>query len=305
MIRVVGGIGALGFCLLHVTRSTEAQSQKYETLGYRSCGTERGTCHQSDGGWWQGDAHARTVSDLKRKQQRSTQIAQAYGMNAADYLKGNSACAACHGEVVSGREERNMNTGVSCESCHGAAGPKGMGYYEVHQEGANPADPLATNRVGYQKALKVGMRRLRDVNVRAQTCVRCHLINEKKLLEAGHPTGDGFDYVAGIKSGISRHWDYQVRQVDLDRRPYDNVLKRKPIPQFTVKTVDAPAVMPVAAPDTVFVTVGRALAPWLSANDTIAIRPFEPGISSEAPLDSILLRIKQYIEYVHERINTR
>ncbi len=282
-----------------------AQRGKYKTLGYRSCGTEQGACHQSDGVWWKGDPHFGTVQSLKRKKQRSVRIATAYGLAPGSYLKGNSKCAECHGEVVGGREGKNINTGVSCENCHGPAGPKGVGYYEVHQEGSVPKDPLSTARPGYQKALQVGMLQLRDTGIRAKTCVQCHQINDKKLLEADHPTGEGFDYVRAIRNQISKHWDYAVRPVDVDAGIFASAVAARPIPSFTVK-VAAPAQVVAAAgvarTDTVFIYVDPEVPPWLNPGTNISISPFAPGLSNDAPVDSILIAVKNYIEYVHEQL---
>ena len=291
-------------CIFPLVRYCNAQQGKYQILGYRSCGTGKGTCHESDGDWWKGDQHFSTVVDLKRKKQKSMRIAQAYGMNPADYLKGDSKCAECHGEVVEGRAKKNMNTGVSCESCHGPAGPEGIGYFEIHQEGTPPKDPLSSGRIGYQKALRVGLKELRNVNVRAFTCVRCHQINEKKLLESDHPTGEGFDYLKGIRNDISKHWDYNLRKVDLDEAPYKRALQIKPIPQYTVKRVDLPGGVAGIA-DTVYIYVDPAVPPWLNPKNAISVKSFDPKLSKNAPVDSILLEIKNYIEYIHKQINQK
>jgi hypothetical protein len=310
--RVRGGLLVAAVLLAGVfvwpaIQPSAAQQKKYQTLGYRSCGTERGTCHQSDGNWWKADPHFSSLANLKRKKQKSMRIAQGYGLEPSDYLKANSPCAACHGEAVSGREANNLNTGVSCESCHGPAGPKGVGYFEIHQEGTPPSDPLSTERTGYQKALRVGLRELRNVNTRAQTCVDCHQINEKKLLEADHPTGEGFDYIKGIRNNISKHWDYQPRSEDLSEAPYQRAVQAKPIPEFTVKIAALPegAEMLAGGTDTVFVYVDPSLPPWLNPDNTITVKPFEPKSTQDAPLDSILLEIKNYIEYIHQQINQR
>lgn len=300
----VSGLAAI----LLLTQPAPAQSKKYTTLGYRGCGTEQGICHQADGQWWKGDPHFSTVNALKRKKKRAMQMAQAYGLSAANYLKGNTGCAGCHGEVVSGRENKNMNTGVSCENCHGPSGPKGVGYLDVHTEGTNPKDPLATSRSGYQKALRVGLMELRNVTVRAETCVRCHQINEKKLLEAGHPTGEGFDYVKGIKNFISKHWDYQLRQIDQDEQPYMNAVQKKPVPQFSIASATTTAVRNIATrtvTDTVVIYVDPELPPWLNPKSTISIKSFDPQLSETAPIDSILLEVKKYIEYIHKTINQK
>jgi hypothetical protein len=63
--------------------------------------------------------------------------------------------------------------GVSCESCHGAAG----NWIRSH------------TRPDYTHADRVasGMRDLQNVYVRANTCVACHQNVDAKILAAGHP----------------------------------------------------------------------------------------------------------------------
>ncbi len=273
------------------------------TLGYRSCGTGQGTCHEGDGKWWKGDAHFETIKGLKANARRSKQIAQLYGLkNPSDYIKGNSPCAYCHGEVVSKRKNKNMNTGVSCERCHGPAGPKASGYFEIHKEG-NPSQD--TNRSGYKKALKVGLVELRNVNKRAVACVSCHYINDKKLLEAGHPTGETFNYVRGIENAISKHWDYTVRATDKDKAPYEAAKKKKgPIPAFEVASA-GPTVTASGPAKTIIIYRDSALPPWLNPNKEVEIEPFNPQTSDSSSIEAILLEIKERIEYLHKAIGKK
>ena len=293
---------ALCFC------GTEVYAQKYTTLGYRTCGTGKTTCHKSDYDWWKDDNHFKTVNDIKRKERRSQQIAQLYGMNPQDYLKGGSRCGECHGEQKTGREKKNMNAGVSCESCHGPSGPENKGYFTVHQEGALLGNPLDEGRSGYKKALKVGLNRLRDVNVRAKNCIDCHHIDEKALLEAGHPTGEGFDYTGGIKKSISGHWDYKLRPVDTDSKPYDNILAKRPIPAFTLKGAPA-AAAPVSQGGGgtrivyKYINRGQPAPDWLNPEKTVEIDAFEPEISDSTTVEEILEMIKKRIEEIHQKIN--
>lgn len=62
--------------------------------------------------------------------------------------------------------------GVSCESCHGAAEPWLRGH----------------TRLDWSYAMRVtaGMRDLKSLYVRANTCVACHQNIDKDLLKAGH-----------------------------------------------------------------------------------------------------------------------
>lgn len=289
--------------------ATDAFAQKYVTLGFRSCGTGQNNCHASEGDWWKNDPHYETIRKLNAGGgNRAKQISQLYGLDPTDYIKGNSPCAVCHGEVVDARKTRNMNTGVSCESCHGPSGPEegaGAGYFKIHQVGQKAGGATKdTNRDGYRKGLQAGLRELYNNAVRARECVRCHYINEQKLLETGHPTGETFNYVRGIQNNISRHWDYKIRPVDTDKSIYDKeIQKRGPIPDFAVKTLAvAQPTGDTTATKTIIIYRDRALPPWLNPKNTIAIEAFQPQVSDTASVDSMLLQIKAYIDYVHKTI---
>jgi hypothetical protein len=94
-------------------------------------------------------------------------------------------CTSCHATVVDGEP----NFGVSCESCHGGASD----FIKPHQQ-----------KGSYEKAISLGMLRTKDLAVRAKNCAGCHIVREKKLLDAGHPNGAGFDIVEGSRK--IQHW---------------------------------------------------------------------------------------------------
>ncbi len=302
------------FFLVFFVGGTLFSQEKYMTLGYRSCGTGQATCHASDYNWWKDDAHFSTRNDIKRKEKNSKKYAQLYGINPDDYLRGNSICAKCHGEVVSGKESKRMNTGVSCESCHGPAGPKtppNAGYFEVHQEGDPPSDPLSENRSGYQKALKVGLVKLHDVNTRANICVDCHQIDDKRLLETGHPSGEGFDYVKGIKNAISKHWDYKLRRADINPKPFNKAVAMKPIPPYEVKSPNAGVtpvdVNPLGPVQTRTIIIYRdpEVVPWLNPKRKVKLEPFDFQVSDSTSVEEILRMIKKRIETIHKKISDK
>jgi hypothetical protein len=49
---------------------------------------------------------------------------------------------------------------------------------------------------------------LKNPDVLAQACIRCHLITDQKILAAGHPDGLKFNYKSGMKS-VAKHWKYR------------------------------------------------------------------------------------------------
>jgi hypothetical protein len=206
---------------------------QYQTLGPGSCGLGQSNCHTNENNWWKDDAHHATVDAFYDDPTNYEKIAQLAGVGAGNMLKGNQRCASCHGTVISGKESRELEDGVSCESCHGP----GSGYKDPHSE--KPG--------GYEKALKLGMAELKNVDTRATACVRCHYITDQKLLAAGHPDGAKFSYISGIKK-IAKHWKRQPAGNDLVKAPFEKAMAAKgPIAQMVkVESVFAPA--PVSKP---------------------------------------------------------
>ena len=101
----------------------------------------------------------------------------------------------CHGTVFRG----DANSGVSCESCHGASSK----YNDVHQQKGKRAEAVAA-----------GLKDLRNKPaVIASTCVECHVVPDKRLAAAGHPAGESFDAGASIQKIV--HWNttYNYAQI--------------------------------------------------------------------------------------------
>ena len=137
-----------------------------------------------------GKAHFATLKQLDGT--KAGGFARALGVDPFD-LKG--ACVKCHATVFRG----DANAGVSCESCHGPA----SGWNELHQQ-----------KGSYAKAVATGMLDLRDKPAAiARVCVECHVVSDRRLAAAGHPTGEAFD--AGVSLQKLVHWNrgYDFAQV--------------------------------------------------------------------------------------------
>jgi len=129
-----------------------------------------------------GKAHFATLKQLDNP--RSVQWAKAIGLADAYDVKGS--CVKCHGTIFRG----DANSGVSCESCHGPS----SAYNDLHQE-----------KGAYAKAVAAGMRDLKNKPAAvAKVCVECHVVPDKRLAAAGHPTGETFD--AGVSLQKVVHW---------------------------------------------------------------------------------------------------
>jgi hypothetical protein len=130
----------------------------------------------------QGRAH---VNALKRLDgAKATTYARAVGLADAYDLKGS--CVRCHATVFRG----DANAGVSCESCHGAAGD----YLDPHQQ-----------KGSYPRALSQGMRALKnEPEAIGRLCADCHRVEDRRLTAAGHPDGARWDAAAALSRIV--HW---------------------------------------------------------------------------------------------------
>ena len=146
-----------------------------------------GRCHSSQERWWRRDPHSGAAKPFRGNEPRNIEIAEAYGVAAADMARGNQICMWCHGTPVSA-PMRTVRAGVGCQRCHGA----GADYLEPHET------------VGYAGSVALGMTDLHNPAVQAATCAGCHYITDPGLINAGHPAGDGFDMRTRI--GDIVHW---------------------------------------------------------------------------------------------------
>ena len=171
-----------------------------------SVGCKSSSCHGGAGPkrsqyitWSQKDYHTKAYAVLVNA--RSTRIAVALGLPDAP---SSARCTVCHSPFQSVEPSRLAPTahpdeGVSCESCHGAAG----GWLRGHTR----ADWTREIRVG------AGMHDLRNLYLRANACVACHQNLEPDILHAGHP--DIFFELDGQSVSQPKHWQ--------DTEPWSNL----------------------------------------------------------------------------------
>ena len=211
------------------TRIRPASSHR--TVGSSACSG----CHEAQNNWWFGHAHYRSADPFFDGVSKNVQIARLYGIDPAEMTSGRHVCMDCHGTIESGKENRDVLDGVSCESCHGAAGD----WLAPHKDETNKE--LGRQRPGYQAALRLGKAPLGDLEVRATTCTGCHYVTEPRLLSAGHPSGADFDYAAGMAE--VRHWESVVPAAQLASAFASRLAARGAVPDVQVAALAAePAV---------------------------------------------------------------
>jgi hypothetical protein len=95
--------------------------------------------------------------------------------------------------------------------------------------------------------MQLGMVELKNLDNRANTCVRCHYITDQKLLAAGHPNGANFNYISGLKK-VAKHWKRPPAGDDLVKAPFEKAMNAKgPVAQM-VSVKPAVAVAVAVAP---------------------------------------------------------
>jgi hypothetical protein len=162
-----------------------------------SLGCKSSSCHGGAGPkrsqyftWSQKDFHTKAAVVLVNA--RSERIAESLGIPAA---QSSARCTVCHSPLQSVAPSRlaagaHPDDGVSCETCHGAAG----GWLRGHTR----KDWTYNTRVG------AGMRDLRSLYVRATACAACHQNLAPDLLKAGHP--DLFFELDSQSVAEPKHW---------------------------------------------------------------------------------------------------
>ncbi|MEY2497111.1 MAG: hypothetical protein QOD12_667 [Verrucomicrobiota bacterium] len=171
--------------------------QLRETTFIGAVGCKSSSCHGGAGPkrsqyitWSQHDYHTKAFPVLLNA--RSARIAEGLGITEAQT---SARCTVCHSPLQSVAPSRlaaavRPDEGVSCESCHGAAG----GWLRGHTR----------TDWTYNTRVSAGMRDLRSLYVRANACVACHQNVPADVLKAGHP--ELFFELDGQSIAEPKHW---------------------------------------------------------------------------------------------------
>lgn len=110
-----------------------------------------------------------------------------------------ASCLSCHAPLalLSTPPSIGVAEGVGCVSCHGVPDQ----WYFSHMR----SDYSREERVS------LGMTDMREPNILADTCIRCHQSNDAALFTAGHPLLTPFDLSEAIEL-LPMHWTSPLKE---------------------------------------------------------------------------------------------
>ncbi len=201
------GVFALLLLPQAASAASEPRLKSARFTGEQSCASSG--CHGGGVGknqcliWERKDAHSKAHAILSVA--RSKNMAETLGI--ADASK-DGRCTVCHSPLQSVPPERLVRDlkpeqGVSCETCHGPAEP----WLRFHTR----------TDITRDQRLAAGLREMKDLYNRANTCVACHLYIEPELAKSGHP--EMFFEMARQMKEEPPHWK-EIEDPLLDQRAW-------------------------------------------------------------------------------------
>jgi len=159
-----------------------------KVVGSQKCGE----CHKFEVEAWKTTPHFATF-DSMHKSPEGQKIATAMGFKR---VKSESLCLTCHYTMQKKAGEPEPISGVSCESCHGAA----QDWVNIHN------DKKLAREERKSKSEAAGMIRPEDLYAVAANCYQCHLVpNEKLVNVGGHAAGSKDFELVSWSQGMVRH----------------------------------------------------------------------------------------------------
>lgn len=171
----------------------------HKVLGYESCDK----CHAAEVAVWKQTPHHQTFLTLHRR----TEAKQIAGKMGISSFKTDSECIKCHYTMQSHGNDLEAISGISCESCHGAAAD----WVEVHNDyggaGATRQAESPEHRIQrLRQSISGGMRNPINVYMVAQSCYRCHTVPSERLVNVGGHNAGSLDFeIVSWSQGSLRH----------------------------------------------------------------------------------------------------
>jgi hypothetical protein len=203
-LRYPRWLSALGFAIFlpPTCRAVELdppQVAPEKVLGVESCAK----CHDSEIEVWRHTPHHHTFRDLHRLPEAKA-IAQRMG---TDSIKQDTTCVQCHYTRQGSAARVKAVSGVSCESCHGAA----RDWIALHHDYGGPHATRDQESPQHRQArvaasVKAGMRNPHNLYLIARSCFQCHTTPHEALVNVGGHVPGSLDFeLVAWSQGSVRH----------------------------------------------------------------------------------------------------
>ncbi|MEZ6121274.1 MAG: cytochrome c family protein [Pirellulaceae bacterium] len=183
----------------HSEVNSELANDPHKVVGAENCSK----CHQNELNVWKQTPHFHTFDTLHRKPE-AQQIAERMGIRS---IKRDETCMQCHYTAQQDGSRSKLISGVSCESCHGAA----KDWLTIHNDYGGPdvtkeMESDAHRRKRRLTSMKNGMRNPTNLYLVARSCLNCHTTPMEKLVNVGgHPAGSQSFELVSWSQGMVRH----------------------------------------------------------------------------------------------------
>lgn len=149
-------------------------------------------CHKQEAEAWKGTHHFKTFRELARNPE-GKKIAERMGVRR---IKSESLCVNCHYTVQRKENKDEAVSGISCESCHGAA----KDWIKIHSSFSGKTAKTETRneaQARWKLAESKGMIRRHALYKLAKNCYGCHVVPQEELVNKGiHRAGSMFELVS-------------------------------------------------------------------------------------------------------------
>lgn len=138
-------------------------------------------CHINEIEVWKRTVHNKTNRELPKKPETAEMLLK-LGLTK---VKGEAQCRDCHflGREVEGQYE--TLSGISCESCHGAAADWAKTHGDYGQGYTAETEPPEHRHARLAQAAAAGLRGPRQLYDLGASCYECHILNEEHIVNTG------------------------------------------------------------------------------------------------------------------------
>ncbi len=160
-------------------------------------------CHVNEFQVWKKTPHFKTFDELGRREE-AKQICEKMGLRS---VKRSDVCIDCHFTTQDVRGRNKLVSGISCESCHGAA----KEWVNVHNDYGGPTATRESESSQHKAAridrsTEFGMQNTRNLYSIASSCFNCHTVpNEELVNVGGHKAGSEDFELVRWSQGQVRH----------------------------------------------------------------------------------------------------